>query len=80
MCFTEASHVALNRNPGPGLRYGHVTSMTIIKMVKTVSLLGMQALGRSLAVQLDCVRGRVFFETVYRDTHYKDLMWDKPQE
>ena len=47
---------------------------TIIKMVQTASLLGMQALGRILAVLPDCVKGRITCGTVYGDMVYLDLL------
>ena len=60
---------------GKGVRLScQVIPKTIIKMVQTASLFGTHALGRSLTVQPDCLKGQVVCGTVYGDMHLKDLM------
>ena len=47
---------------------GRVTPKTIIKIVQTASL------HRSLAVQPNCLKGRVVCGTVYGEMYLKDLL------
>ena len=52
---------------------GRVIPKTIIKMVQTASL-HRHACVRSLAVQPNCLKGRVVCGTVYGEMHLKDLL------
>ena len=57
---------------GYAYRSGHAKDSH--KIGKNASLLGMHALGRSLTVLPDSVKGRIVCGTVYRDMHFKDLL------
>ena len=67
--LVSASHAVCR---GYAHRPGHAKDSH--KIGKNASLLGMHALGRSLTVLPDSVKGRIVCGTVYRDMHFKDLL------
>ena len=67
--LVSASHAVCR---GYAHRPGHAIDSH--KIGKNASLLGMHALGRSLTVLPDSVKGRIVCGTVYSDMHFKDLL------
>ena len=57
-------------------RVGLVVSVSawVIKLYKMPPCMARNALGRSLAVQPDCINGRVVYGTVYGEMHLRDLL------